>query len=321
MTDFARPKLVISKCFFEKVRYNGLGVNDSFVIQLKDHAKIITVCPEMEIGLGVPRKPIRVVEADGERKLIQPETGLDFTEAMQKFTGEFLASLKDIDGFIMKNASPSSGIKDVKIYPSAEHKSPNNRGAGFFGGAVVEQFSPLAVEDEGRLSNFTIRESFLTRIFQHADLRRVIQSGKMKNLVDFHSKNKYLLMANNQKQLKILGKIVANSQKNDFDTVCSEYEQHFNLALSNVAGRGSHINVLMHTFGYFKDELESVEKANFIDLLDLYRNATVPLIAVTTLIKSWAVKYKKDYLLMQSYFRPFPEGLISLRDSGKKVEA
>ena len=182
-------------------------------------------------------------------------------------------------------------------------------------------FPDLAIEDEGRLNDFDIREAFLTRVFAHADLRRVMASGRMKELVAFHSRNKHLLMAYNQKEMRALGRIVANPEKEDFAKVASEYERHFNDALGRKPPKGSVTNVLMHALGYFKDRLESAEKSHFLDLLGSYREGRLPLIALLTLIQSWALKYEVSYILEQTLFEPFPGGLVSMRDSGKSVES
>jgi uncharacterized protein YbgA (DUF1722 family)/uncharacterized protein YbbK (DUF523 family) len=321
MRDFERPVIVVSKCIeFEPVRWDGQMISEPLVRDLKKYVDFIPVCPEMEIGLGVPRKPLRIVDTRSGRRLIQLETELDLTQRMSHFARAFVSSLKDVDGFIMKSRSPSSGIKDVKTYPSTGRVAASGRGAGFFGGAILEMFPNLAVEDEGRLNDFRIREVFLTRIFAHAELRRVIRSGKMKELVALHSRNKHLLMAYNQKEMRILGRIVANPDKANFHRVTSKYEEHFGLALARRPRRGSTINVLMHTLGYFKEDLSPTEKSHFLDLLGIYREGRLPLIALLTLVKSWALKYRVSYILEQALFEPFPEELVSMRDSGKSVE-
>jgi uncharacterized protein YbgA (DUF1722 family)/uncharacterized protein YbbK (DUF523 family) len=322
MREFERPVIVVSKCLeFEPVRWDGQMISEPLVRALREHVDFIPVCPEVEIGLGVPRKPVRIVDDGSGRRLIQLETERDVTEEMTRFAHNFLSSMENVDGFLLKSRSPSSGIKDVKVYPGTGRVAASGRGAGFFGGAVLGKFPGLAVEDEGRLKDFDIREPFLAKVFAHADLRRVTRSGRMKELVNFHSRNKHLLMAYNQKEMRVLGRIVANPEREDFGKVVSEYEQHFNLALGRKPRKGSVINVLMHALGYFKDRLGSAEKSHFLDLLGSYRDGKLPLIALLTLVKSWGLKYQVPYILEQTLFEPFPEGLVSMRDSGKSVES
>ena len=219
MSKFPIPTIVISKCItFGPVRYNAQMIASAFVEKLKPFVNFTPVCPEIEIGLGVPRQPIRIVLINGKRKLVQPATGLDFTEDMEQFAEFFLNSLSEIDGFILKRGSPSSGFENVKIYPKMEKSSPVGKGPGFFGGAVLRKFPNLAIEDELRLLNYRIREHFLTKLFTLASFRGVKKSGRIKELIRFHSENKYLLTAYNQKELRILG----NSCKPRTKTICRD---------------------------------------------------------------------------------------------------
>jgi uncharacterized protein YbgA (DUF1722 family)/uncharacterized protein YbbK (DUF523 family) len=317
--EFIKPIVVISKCLeFEAVRWDGQIIPDAFVHKLTPFVDFIPVCPEVEIGLRVPRKPVRVVLVDGKRRLIQSEIGIDITEKMVQFAESFLNSIKEVDGFLLKNRSPSSGIKDVKIYPGMGKVASIGKGAGFFGGTVVDKFTPLAIEDEGRLTNFNIRETFLTKIFAHARLREVLKSGTMRELIDFQARNKYLLMAYNQSELRILGRIVANPEKRKWRETATDYEKHFNLALAKMARRTSIINVLMHVLGYFSQSLSAKEKVYFLDILDKYRKESLPLSALQAVLRSWITKYEIEYLENQTFFNPYPESLVDLRNSGKE---
>jgi uncharacterized protein YbbK (DUF523 family) len=162
LTNFPKPTIVISKCIgFDPCRYNGGIVQDKFVARLKPHIEVISVCPEVEIGLGIPRAPVRIICSGDELKLIQPSSGLDLSESMRGFTSGFLDTLEKVDGFILKNRSPSCGFTDVKFYSGPERGPAIGRTAGLFGGAVLQKFGDLAVEDEGRLKNLSIREHFL----------------------------------------------------------------------------------------------------------------------------------------------------------------
>jgi len=88
-------------------------IPSDFVKALKPKVNFIPVCAEMEIGLGVPRDPIRIVSIKGEQRLVQPTTGQDVTDKMRDFSTHFLSSLPEIDGFILKYRSPSCGFKDI----------------------------------------------------------------------------------------------------------------------------------------------------------------------------------------------------------------
>ena len=102
MSDFPKPVVVVSKCLgFDHCRYNGEIVDDPFVRRLREFVEFKPVCPEMEIGLGVPRDPIRVVVAKGEMQLAQPSSGKDFSVPMNDFSGRFLDGIGPVDGFLL----------------------------------------------------------------------------------------------------------------------------------------------------------------------------------------------------------------------------
>lgn len=315
-----RPTVVVSRCLeFDACRYNGLLISSPIIRRLKDFVEFIPVCPEVEIGLGVPRDPIRIVEKNGRRRLYQPATGRDCTQDMKLFAEAFLSKLDGVDGFILKSRSPSCGLKDVKVYPGTEPKlSPSTgKGLGFFGGSVLERFPGLAIEDEGRLENLEIREHFLSRLWALADLRAVAVAGRMEALVAFHSRRKLQLMAASQKHLRELGRIVAHPDRKPWAEVFDQYARLFREALSRRSRFTANINVLLHALGYFKDQLSPAEKRFFLDQLEAYRRGRLPLSAVLGITRSWIVRFREEYLDRQNYFRPFPEELSDLSDSAK----
>ncbi len=318
MREFVKPKLIVSKCLgFAHCRYNGLIISDEFVSELQPHVDFNPVCPEVEIGLGVPREPIRVISVDEKLRLVQPATGRDVTDEMLGFTDSFLSSVEEVDGFILKSRSPSCGIKDVKVFRGMEKSAPVSRDAGFFGRAVSGRFPHLAIEDEGRLTNFRIREHFLAKLFTFSSFREIKASNSMKELVRFHSENKLLLMAYNQKELRILGRITANHEKKPFAEVIEGYGQHLFNAFSCAPRYTSNINVLMHAMGYFSKGLSHSEKSFFLDSLERYRSGKVPLSSNTSILRSWVIRFENEYLMQQTFFEPYPEGLIEITDSGK----
>ncbi|MEN6622239.1 MAG: DUF523 and DUF1722 domain-containing protein, partial [Smithella sp.] len=265
MENFPKPVIVVSKCLgFDHCRYDGAMIESPFVDKLKAHVLFYPVCPELEIGLGVPRKPIRIISGDDGNTLYQPATGKDLTGTMQSFLETFFDSLPEVDGFLLKSRSPTCGVNDVKIYAGFETSSRTFRGSGFLGGSVLEKFAGLPVEDEGRIRNFTIREHFLTRIFAFARFREVKKSGTMRNLINFHSNQKLLLMGCNQSQMRILGKIVANKDNEDFDVIVARYEEHLKRALATPPRFTAMINVLEHALGGFSKVLSKEEKAFFL---------------------------------------------------------
>jgi uncharacterized protein YbgA (DUF1722 family) len=124
-------------------------------------------------------------------------------------------------------------------------------------------------------------------------------------------------MAYNQKELRLMGRIVANHEKRDRAEVMENYELHLHQAFARMPRYTSHINVLMHALGHFSKHLVAKEKAHFLDLLELYRAAKVPLSAAISVVQSWIARFDTDYLEDQTYFRPYPLELVEITDSGK----
>jgi uncharacterized protein YbbK (DUF523 family) len=127
--------MVVSRCIeFDPCRYNGDMIRSPIVAKLKEHVDFIPVCPQVEIGLGIPRPTLRIVRSGVTDHLIQPETGRDVSEDMNCFSEEFLDTLPVVEGFILKNKSPTSRIRDAKVYSSPGKSAPVGYAPGFFAG-------------------------------------------------------------------------------------------------------------------------------------------------------------------------------------------
>jgi uncharacterized protein YbgA (DUF1722 family)/uncharacterized protein YbbK (DUF523 family) len=323
MKDLVRPCVVVSKCLeFEACRYDGTQISDPFIKKMKSYIDFIPVCPEMEIGLPTPRQALRLVEVEGKEQLVFSQTGESVTSEMEHYIVDKVGELAqlEVDGFVLKSRSPSCGIKEVKIYKT-HGKSPalSNKGKGLFGKAILDGFDGLAIEDEGRMSNYQIREHFLTRIYTHAAFRAVKKETSMRALVKFHSQNKYLFMAYHPSHLKTLGKLVANHEQNAIEEVLVRYETVLNKLLSTPPNTMRFINMMLHIFGHFSKELNVKEKAYFLDMIEQYRNHQIPQSTVMALLKSWVIRFDIEYLIEQKIFEPYPHEIIEVRDSGKGV--
>jgi uncharacterized protein YbgA (DUF1722 family)/uncharacterized protein YbbK (DUF523 family) len=311
MSSGVKPRIIISKCIeFDFCRYNAQIIRSDIVSTMKPHVEFFPICPEVEIGLGVPRDPIRVVEHTSKRFLLQPSTNRDISDDMNRFAQHFLSIQQNIDGFLLKSQSPSCGIHDVKIYPKTSQSAAIRRDAGFFGQYVLNHFSTLAIEDERRLTNPVIREHFFTKIFTFAHFRTIKDSLSLQTLLQFHTQNKFLLMGYNQKELRILGNILANQNKQQLSDVFTHYEQHLRNAFSKGPRYTSQINVLNHVFGYLSQDLKDTEKKFYATLLEQFRAGLIPFSVLTHLLKSWVIRFDKPYLLFQTFFRPYPDALL-----------
>ncbi len=312
-----KPVVVVSECLgFGAVRYNGQILRSRFVEALKEHVGFVQVCPEVGVGLGVPRDPVRLVDDEGRLRMIQPATGRDLTEAMEGFSAAWLSSYEVADGFILKSRSPTCGIADVRVYRSAGKKAPRGKATGLFAKAVLQRFPLAAVEDEGRLTNLRIRHHFLATLFTVARFRGARQKGTMRALVRFQTEHKLLLMAHGQGVLRRLGRLAAGSEELSPHETFQRYGELLGPALRSPARPGPVVNVLQHAAGYLSDVLNREERAFFLNLLEEYRLERVSLSALLTVLRAWIVRHGEPYLQTQRFFSPYPRALLELTDSG-----
>ena len=312
------PVVVLSRCLgVEACRYNGKMIREDFIHHLSSYVKIRPVCPELEIGLGVPREPIRILAGDGGRTLVQPATGRDLTQPMTTFSQSFLGTLKEVDGFILKSRSPSCGIRDTKIH-DADQETVLERGAGIFAAAVLEHFPDAAVEDEKRLRNRVRREQFLTRLYALARLRRIARRPNREALNRFHAKNRLLLMAYNRKELDRLDKLLSDDGEPDAAVLAKEYKRRLSNALSRNPRYTSLIGVLIYALGPISKQLTDRDKALFLDRLEGFRNGKIPASGPVSLLRSWVLRHGPRDLRNQTLFNPYPMELNEVADPATK---
>ncbi len=313
-----KPRVLLSACLSQRAcRWNGQAIRDRFVSDLEKEVVFIRVCPEVEIGLGVPRDPIRVVGKGKDVRLVQPATGLDVTSKMNDFSSRFLDESLVVDGAILKSRSPSCGVEDVKVYPKTAASSPLGKASGFFGGAVKERYVRLALETEGRLNSFLLRDHFLKKLYTFYRFRKITEEPSIKKLMDFHAKNKFLLLAYSEVDMRKMGQVAANSEKKALPEVLSEYGRLLEKAFLVAQRPEPNINVLMHVMGFFSDRLAPEERSYFLETLEAYRRNEVPLSVPVRLLYSHILRFDESYLKDQTFFRPYPDELMSIKDSGK----
>jgi uncharacterized protein YbgA (DUF1722 family)/uncharacterized protein YbbK (DUF523 family) len=321
---FPRPRIVISRCIeFDPCRYDGSKIPSPVVAALKIHADCIPVCPEVEIGLGIPRATVRIVRIDGIDHLIQPATMRDVTQEMSDFAVTFLDSLPAVDGFILKGGSPTSGTSNIRVYPSAERSMAIEKTAGFFAREVLKRFSDLPIEDELRLNNARVRDHFLTGIFTLAAFRTVEEKGEREDLARFHAANKFVLMACHQELMREMGRLVAARAKKEPAELFFHYRHLLCAALAQVPRYTNNINVLQHALGYFSNRVSGEEKAYCFRLIGRYKEGHATLAEPRDLLRSWVIRFGEPALLNQTFFAPYPAELADLpeeiTDRGRDV--
>lgn len=320
MVNSDKPIIVISKCLgFENCRYDGSIEENEFIEKLKKYVEVIPVCPEVECGLTVPRNTVRIVEIDNKRELVQSKENKFITENMISFSDEFLNKLKYVDGFILKCKSPSCGVKDAKVYSTLEKGRAIRREKGFFAESVLKHFPYLPIEDDGRLTNFKIREHFLARIFILCDFRNAKNTLDFDKLKKFHLKNSLLFLSYSQKYSRMLDEFIYRDKIENLDSLFKEYEFYLHRLLEKAPRYTSNINVLMKSLDQFNDKITADEMQFIWSTIDKYKNGYVPFSVPLYLVKSYIIRFDLHNLLDQTFFMPYPEDLVLLNDSGKLI--
>jgi len=306
-------KIGISSCLLGiKVRFDGGHKKDDFVTGiLNEFVRFIPVCPELEVGMGVPRESVRLEGAIEQPFMISTKSGIDWTKRMNKYSSVRVNKndIKSLSGFILKKKSPSCGMERVKVYN--KKGMPTHLGVGLFAKSLLEKYPSLPIEEEGRLQDAKLRENFIIRIFAYNRLQKLYAQRFDRNeFIKFHTVHKYLMLSHSPKHYKILGQMVAGINNYKPDEFRSNYLSVFMEGLKIKATTKKHTNVLQHILGFMKNQLTKYDKSSIIKSIDDYHNGLVPLIVPITLIKNYIYKYDIDYIKDQIYLSPHPKEMM-----------
>jgi uncharacterized protein YbgA (DUF1722 family)/uncharacterized protein YbbK (DUF523 family) len=309
-------RLGISACLLgQKVRYDGGHKRDAFLVEVFGrYVEWVLVCPEVEMGLGVPRDTLRLERQGDDIRLIMPKTGTDHTERMRTFAAQRLEALarERLCGYILKKDSPSCGIERVRLHQP--DGMPRKSGQGLFAAALTQYFPHLPVEEEGRLNDPRLRENFVTRVFAYQRWRQLTEHTISRAALRlFHAQHKFVLVAHSQVGTQRLGHLLAHPEQfADDQTLAVAYLDGFTEVMRRTPTCRSHTNVLQHLAGYVSDHLDSDERGELTDMIDQYRRGLLPLIVPVTLLRHYVRKFQVPYLLDQVYLTPHPHELMLL---------
>jgi uncharacterized protein YbgA (DUF1722 family)/uncharacterized protein YbbK (DUF523 family) len=309
-----KPRVGISACLLgDEVRFDGGHKRDQFLSEvLAPHVEWVSVCPEVEVGMGTPRETLRLIRDErGRVRMVTTRTGIDHTDAMVKWAAERLDRLagERLAGYVLKKDSPSCGMERVKLFGAGG--TPERTGRGIFAAALIDRFPTLPVEEEGRLSDPALRENFIERVFAFQRLRTLFDSRWTNAaLVRFHTAHKMSLMAHSTAAYTTLGQLVATVGRTARAQVREDYERGFMRAMAIMATPRRHTNVLMHMAGHLKKLLDAASKRELLACIDEYRRGLVPLVVPLTLLRHYVRVHGIEYLAGQTYLEPHPRELM-----------
>lgn len=311
-----RIKLAISSCLLgQEVRYDGGHKNNAWIqAGLTPYFDFVPYCPEVAIGMGVPREPIRLVQTDGDIEAVGVRNAkLNVSAALRDYGQQVAPALSEVSGYIVKKDSPSCGMERVRVFDA--QGMPHKRGRGIYTATIMQYWPELPVEEEGRLMDPVLRENFIERVFIYHRWQQLEQAGlSVHGLMEFHRRHKLILLAHDESVYRQLGPRVAAASETDLAEVAVAYRQRMMTALRRPASRKRHTNVLQHILGFFKRDLDADDKQEMLEVLDNYRKGQLPLIVPITLLRHHLRRHPVDWIAEQYYLNPYPQELM-LRNS------
>ena len=301
----------VSSCLLgEAVRYDGGHKHDAFVTRvLGRYFDYVAWCPEALAGLGVPRPPIRLAgDPDAPRAVRVADPSVDVTDALLAVARDTVPEMGALRGYIFKRGSPSCGLERVKVY-GEPGKSPR-MGRGVFARAVMTAHPLLPCEEEGRLNDPTIRESFVERVFALDRWLRAMADGCTPGrLVAFHTRHKLLLLSHSELHYRAAGRLVADAGRRGRTGLVREYLSTFMEGMRRRATRRRHTNVLQHLAGYLKRSIDSGDRRALAGIIEEYRVGAVPLVVPIRFLRHHFRRAPDRYVEMQHYLEPCPDDL------------
>ena len=202
------PRLGISACLAgREVRHDGRHKRSDFLTgALAPHVELVPVCPEVEIGLPVPRDTLQLVGGRDRPRLIEGATGRDHTASMERWASARIGGLADLDGFALKKGSPSCGVERVPVFAPDDMQTGAD-GSGLFAAAVRRALPALPLTQETWLDQPELRERFLVQLFTHHRLRTGLAVGGLPAL---HAAHRLLYLARDPDAEAELARIAAD---------------------------------------------------------------------------------------------------------------
>ncbi len=306
-----RIPIGISSCLLgQRVRFDGGHKGHSYIMgTLTDYFEFRPFCPEMAIGLPVPRKPIRLTRDDSEdiRCVAVDDPTQEFTKRLRDCADQQRGWQEALCGYILKKDSPSCGMERVKVWGEG---MPFRNGVGVFAGRMMRNFPYLPVEEEGRLGDAVLRENFVQRVYALRRWHAMAGAGLgVSALSDFHARHKLIIMSHEPLMYQRLGQLVARTDSKNLAQNAESYLLQFMQALKIRATRGKHVNVLQHIQGYLKKHLDGADKRELGEAIERYRVGQLPLIVPITLLNHFFRKHPNDYIARSWYMQPYPAEL------------
>ncbi len=307
-------RLGISLCLLgERVRYDGSHRRSSLCHDaLEGLFEYEGICPEVAIGMGVPRAPIQLVgDPTRPRARGVEDASVDVTDALANYGRRVAARIGDFAGYVLMNGSPSCGMHGVGVHdavrrPGARHHRVGE-GSGIYAREIMAADPCLPVVECIRLEDAAVRESFVTSTFAYAHWKLLgTQRESVGAILEFHGRYKYLLLAHSAAEYQRLGRLLADPHARDESELASRYIHGLISGLSRAATRDSHAAALVHLLASLEPGLNSASRRELTEAIEAHGRGEVPRGGVSTLLAQRLGSSPDDFVLGQVYLEPHP---------------
>lgn len=305
MTTLKIPVGISSCLLGESVRYDSGHRRDAYIVgTLAHYFDFRPYCPEVAIGLGIPRPTMHLIKTDhGVRCVVIKAPHQDVTDRLHDDGQQ--QNHDALCGYILKKDSPSCGMERVRVF---KNDIPQRVGVGIYAQTLLANYPLLPVEEEGRLGDASLRENFIQRVYVMYRWKRLLAEGlNPQSLSQFHAQHKLIIMSHGD--YRPLGQLLANVTQENIADIAEHYIQQLMPLLKKVVSRNQHVNVLQHIQGYLKKELSADDKAELCELIARYRHGEIPLIVPITLLKHHFRTSPDSYIEQSYYMSPYPQEL------------
>lgn len=298
----------VSSCLLgEEVRHDGGHKLDDFISGLLAQiVELRPVCPEVDIGLGVPREPIRLLAGEDGPRLVAVDSGTDLTAAMKTYAE---AKVRELDaagicGYVLKARSPSCGFGSVPVDGGADR-------SGLFAAVLSERCDLLPLIEETGLQTRHDREVFLQRVLAYRRLRDLFDGEwTTSDLIDHHARQDLLLLAQSAELHSQLAGLVAEAAGSDPDRTESSYRRLTMKAFEQKAGAVRHSDALAHLPGCIRDRAGKKEYGELEGKIETFREGGIGLFDVLEEVRRLVKKHCIDDLAEEAYLEPHPAELL-----------
>ncbi len=306
-------RIGVSACLLgKKVRFDAQDEKHPFISEvMAKHVKLVPICPEVELGMGIPRERARLEGSVDSPGMVGIETGHEWTGRMIAYAHKRVRrrNLADICGYVLKTKSPSCGRVHVKLYDTSGRA--RRAATGLFAAALISHNPLLPVDDERAFDEATKRDSFIVRLFAYRRLRDVLEGRQSRaGLRAFHVAHTSQLQSHSPKHYRMLDELVTSSGAVSARELCDRYAVLFMEALRFKSTVAKSTTVLRRLVRLLRGCLSATETSDIGAAIDAYRTGHAPLLKPLTLIRQSADKYEVAWVSQQVYLNPDPTELI-----------